>query len=89
MGIINCKEGFNIEGEDREEINIDEQLNSKYKFEDLCDEKKFDKNEKNGKFGDYNSENMFEILKCELESEIEKTNYEILYRIIDENVKKI
>ena len=89
MGLINFKEGFNIEGEAREEFNIDEQINSKFNYEDMCEnnnEKKCEmKNEPNiNNF--VSNDNMYEVIKHELENELEKHNYDKLYKIVDENV---
>ena len=92
MGLLNCKEGFNIEGEAREEINIDEQLNCKYNFEDLCDNNNIEKkNERGEKIENiinnfHSNDNILESIRHELETELEKTNFDKLYKIIDDNV---
>ena len=82
MGLLNCKEGFNIEGEAREEINIDEQLNCKYNFEDLCDNNNIEKkNERGEKIENiinnfHSNDNILESIRHELETELEKTNFD-------------
>jgi hypothetical protein len=89
MGLINFKEGFNIEGEAREEFNIDEQINSKFNFEDMCDnnnEKKYEIKNEPILNNFVSNDNMYEVIKHELENELEKHNYDKLYRIVDENV---
>jgi len=87
---MNYKEGFVME--DPREENIDDQLNCKYNFEDLENDKKDDKPEKekheNGVNNfQSNSDDFTEILRSELENELEKQHFEKLYKIVDENTK--
>lgn len=92
MGLINFKEGFNIEGEAREEFNIDEQINSKFDYEEMCENNIEKRNEKVELKHDIignnfvSNDNMYEVIKHELENELEKHNFDKLYRIVDENV---
>lgn len=90
---MNFKEGFNIEGEARDEFNIDDQINCKYNFEDLCeqgDKKPIEKLEKADiqPIINFTSDNMFEMIKFELESEFDKQTLEKLFKIVDEKVSR-
>jgi len=65
-------------------------------LEDLCEnekkeDKNYDKNSKNDAMSPHhfnsNHDDYTEIMRSELESELEKQNYSRLYKIVDENTK--